>query len=102
MDTVELFVKVKVDTFQELGVWVARCAALRLSANGASREEAFANLREVMEQFFFSCVERGNILDVLRDQHVEHHALPGTAEQVEEMTVPVPLLADAHARRPVH
>jgi len=55
-----------------------------------------------MEQFFFSCVERGNIMDVLRERQVEHHAVPGSAAQAEEMTIPVPLLADANARRPTH
>jgi hypothetical protein len=101
MDVIEVVAKIRYEVFQELDLWVARAAQLRLSANGHSPPEAVQNLQEVVSEFFLSCIERGNLIDVLREYHLDHDAPAHPSERNGIMDVPLPLLATQHARRPV-
>ncbi len=46
---------------------VAGCPALDVFSQGASREEAEANLKEAVSLFLASCFERGTLDQVLKD-----------------------------------
>jgi hypothetical protein len=54
-----------------------------------------------VSEFFLSCVERGNLIDVLREYHLAHGTPVHPSERNGIMDVPLPLLATQHARRPV-
>lgn len=101
MDAIQIVAKIKFETFQELGLWVARTPALRLSANGASKAEALQNLQELLGEFFVSCIERGNILDVLKAHQVDAVSSVRGGDPEEFVEVPIPLLAADDARRQI-
>jgi predicted RNase H-like HicB family nuclease len=86
-------------------IFVAQCPLLDVYTQGATRAEAFENLREAIKLFLQSCLERGTLEQVLRDSGFESAAdtgaLPGGKQ--DYVDVPLSLIASRkHAEARTH
>lgn len=64
---IELKGAIPVSFYQEGEYVIATSPALKISSFGDSEKEAKEKLQEAIELFFEVCVERGTLLDVLRE-----------------------------------
>ena len=92
--------RLRVETQEEEGAFVARSPELRMSNHGATPEEAKANLALSLRMFFDICAEKGTLFKVLRERGVQHAEIPPN-EQDRVLEVPIPVMALENARRTV-
>ena len=87
---------------------MASCPIVDVHSQGESVEQARRNLVEALSLFFFSCLERNTLDDVLKEcgltvaRSLEPIRKKGTASQEDLIDVPIPLLVSRSPQRACH
>jgi len=85
VDTVNLSVNLRAFVRKETKRrWVAVCPAIDVASQGDSQEIAKASLREAVEGWFESCIERGVLDEALRESNFRPLAVGGPLAVGEE------------------
>ena len=90
-------VQLKVRTFIEDDIHIARCDSLGISDHGESEEGAVLNLGNTLGRFFISGIKRGTLYRFLEQKGVEPVTIGETVDQEERIFVPVVLLSKHNA-----
>lgn len=65
--SVALVVRLKCFTAKEGELWIAGCPSLDVFSQGDSSDDAKASLREAVELWFESCIERGTLQQAMQE-----------------------------------
>lgn len=93
-ETITLDVKLRAFVRKEKkNRWAAVCPSVGVASQGVNRAEAMASLREAVELWFESCVERGVLDQAMRESNFVplafHEPIPADRESVVVNRVPI-------------
>ncbi len=91
------------------GHWyISICPVLDVISQGKTRDEALTNLKQALQLFIESCIERGTLEQVLRESGFHRREIEESAEEIasddgqEYINVPFSLIAGKHAEARAH
>lgn len=82
----------EVDVFPEAGRYTARCEQLRISDHGDTPKAALDALGETLALFIESCLRRGVLAEVLRQNGINDYPAAADAPDV----LPLPMLRSTY------
>ena len=101
---VDLDVKLEAIVRQDGDAWLAFCPALDVTTQSDARDSALGALKEAVQLWFESCVERGVLDEALREAGFDRakpgQALADSASELEYIEISVPAYTQLGVRAP--